>query len=116
MNLQKLKKNSICVGGRLRSATINVYGDKISEGSKVINGFCSVCNRKNSMTVSDDKLHAEGLGDFFKNSGKKWLKISRRMAKTCSMTQDEPWTLQQSLPLQLLLKTLNRLYQHYQGW
>ena len=33
------------------------------------------------MTVSDDTIKAEGLGDFFKNLGKKGLNVSKRMAK-----------------------------------
>ena len=33
------------------------------------------------MTVSDDTIKAEGLGDFFKNLGKKRLNVSKKMAK-----------------------------------
>ena len=33
------------------------------------------------MTVSDDTKKAEGLGDFFKNLGKKGLNVSKKMAK-----------------------------------
>ena len=33
------------------------------------------------MTVSDDTIKAEGLGDFFKNLGKKGLNVSKRKAK-----------------------------------
>ena len=33
------------------------------------------------MTVSDDTIKAEGLGDFFKNLGKKGLNVSKKMAK-----------------------------------
>ena len=33
------------------------------------------------MTVSDDTIKAEGLGDFFKNFGKKGLNVSKKMAK-----------------------------------
>ena len=33
------------------------------------------------MTVSDDTIKAEGLGDFFKNLGKKGLNMSKKMAK-----------------------------------
>ena len=33
------------------------------------------------MTVSDNTIQAEGLGDFFKNHGKKGLNVSKKMAK-----------------------------------
>ena len=65
MSFQKFKSASYCVGGRHRSATIKNYGDITSKGSKVLIGYCSVCNRKKSMTVSDNTIKAEGLGSFF---------------------------------------------------
>ena len=73
MTFKKFKTDSYCNGGRHRSATLKIYGDITSKGSKVLIGYCSVCNRKKSMTVSDDTIKAEGLGDFFKNLGKKDL-------------------------------------------
>ena len=33
------------------------------------------------MTVSDNTIKAEGLGDFFKNLGEKGLNLSKKMAK-----------------------------------
>ena len=33
------------------------------------------------MTVSDNTIQAEGLGDFFKTVGKKGLSVSKKMAK-----------------------------------
>ena len=33
------------------------------------------------MIVSDNVIQAEGLGDFFKNLGKKTLNLSKKMAK-----------------------------------
>ena len=81
MTFNKFKRDSYCVGGRHRSATKNIYGDITSKGIKVLIGYCSVCNRKKSMTVSDDTLKAEGLGDFFRNLGKKGLNVSKTMAK-----------------------------------
>ena len=33
------------------------------------------------MIVSDNTIQAEGLGDFFKNLGKKGLNVSEKMAK-----------------------------------
>ena len=82
MTFSKFKTDSYYVGGRHRSATKNIYGDMTSKGSKVLIGYCSVCNRKKSVTVSDDTIKAEGLGDFFKNLGKKGLNVSKKMAKT----------------------------------
>ena len=33
------------------------------------------------MTVSDNTIKAEGLGDFFKNLGKKGLNVSKNIAE-----------------------------------
>ena len=46
MSFNKFKSDSYYVGGRHNSATKNVHGDITSKGSKVIIGYCSVCNRK----------------------------------------------------------------------
>ena len=81
MTFNKFKTDSYCVEGRHGSATKNIYGDVTSKGIKVLIGFCSVCNRKKSMTVSDDTIQPECLGDFFKNLGKKGLNVSKKMAK-----------------------------------
>ena len=81
MTFQKFKSDSYCVGGRHKSATKNFYGDVTSKGNKVLIGYCSVCNRKKSMTISDDTIKAECLCDFFKISGKKGLNVSKKMAK-----------------------------------
>ena len=71
MSFNIVERGSYCVGGRHRSATIKIYGNITSKGSKVLVGYCSICNRKKSMTVSNNTIKAEGLGDFFKNLGKK---------------------------------------------
>ena len=42
---------------------------------------CVICDRKKSMIVSDNTIQAEGLGDFFKNLGKKGVNVSKKMAK-----------------------------------
>ena len=81
MSFQNFKNDSYCVGGRHRSATLKIYGDITSKGSKVLISYCSVCNRKNSMTVFDNTIKAEGLGDFFKNQGKTGLNVSKKTAK-----------------------------------
>ena len=81
MSFQKIKSDSYCVGGRHKSSTVKIYGDITSKVSKVLFGYCSSCNRKKSMTVSDTTIKAEGLGDFFKNLGKKGLNVSKKIAK-----------------------------------
>ena len=81
MTFNKFKTDSYCVGGRHRSATKNIYCDTASKGSKVLIGYCSVCNRKKSMTVSDDVIQAQGLGDFFKNLGKVSSKAAKKLAR-----------------------------------
>ena len=81
MSFQKFKSDSYCVGGRHRSATVNFYGDITNKGSKVLIGFCAKCQRKKSMTVSDNTLEAEGLGDFFKNLGMISAEAGKKLAK-----------------------------------
>ena len=80
MSFQKFKSDRYCVGGRHRSSTIKIYGDITSKGSKVLIGYCSVCNRKKSMTVSDNTIKAEGLGSFFKILGKISAKAGKKLA------------------------------------
>ena len=86
MSFQKFKANSYCVGGRHHSSTSNITGDitinkKTSKEVKLLVGKCVICNRKKTMIVSDNVIQAEGLGDFFKNLGKKGLNVSKKMAK-----------------------------------
>ena len=59
MSFQKFKSDSYCVGGRHISATIKIYGNITSKGKKVLIGYCSICNRKKSMTVGDKTIQAE---------------------------------------------------------
>ena len=80
MSFNKFKSDSYCVGGRHRSATVKIYGDITSKGSKVLIGYCSICNRKKSMTVSDNTNKAEELGSFFKNLGKISAKAGKKLA------------------------------------
>ena len=82
MSSQKIKSDSFFVVGRHRSAITKIYCIMTSKCSKVLIGYFSVCNRKNSMTVSDNTIKAESFGDSFKNLGKKVLNISKKMAKT----------------------------------
>ena len=69
MSFQKFETNSYCVGGRHRSATVKLYGDLTSKCSKVLIGFCSICDGKEYLSVGDNTKKAEGLGDFFQNLG-----------------------------------------------
>ena len=46
MSFQKFKTDSYCVGGRHRSATVKMYGDTTFKDSKVLIGYCSICNKK----------------------------------------------------------------------
>ena len=80
-NFYQFESDSYCVGGRHRSATLKIYRDITSKGSKVLIGYCSKCNRKKSMTVSDNTMKAEGLGDFFRKLGEKGPNVSKKMAK-----------------------------------
>ena len=80
MNFQKIEIDSYCFGGRHRSATKNMYGDITSKGSKVLIGYCSICNRNKSMTVSENIIQAEGLGSFFKGLGKISAKAGKKLA------------------------------------
>ena len=80
MTFKKFENDSNCVGGRHRSATKNIYGSITSKGSKVLVGYCSICNRKKSMTVSDNTIKAEGLGSFFKNLGKISAEASKKLS------------------------------------
>ena len=86
MSFQKYKTNSYCVGQKHYSGTKNIIGEitlnkKTGRETKLLVGQCSICNRKKSMIVSDNTIQAEGLGDFFKNLGKKGLNVSKKMAK-----------------------------------
>ena len=75
------KTDSCCDGGRHRSGTVKICIDITNKGSKVLFGYCSKCNWKKSLTVSDNTIQAEGLGNFFKNQGKKGLNVSKQLAK-----------------------------------
>ena len=46
MTFEKFEMNSFCAGGRFYSVKKIVYGDLISEGSKVFIGHCLKCNGK----------------------------------------------------------------------
>ena len=86
MNSQKFQTDSYCVGGKHTSGTKNITGEitinkKTGREIKLLVGKCVICSRKKSMIVSDNTIQAEGLGDFFKNLGKKVLNVSKKMGK-----------------------------------
>ena len=70
MTFNKFESDSYCVGGRHISTTKIIFGSITSKGNKVIIGYCSICNRKKIMTVSDNTIKAEGLSSFFQKFGK----------------------------------------------
>ena len=80
MSFNKFESDSYCVGGRYRCRTVNVHGDITSKGSEVLIGYCSICNRKNSKTISDNTIKTEGLGSFFKSLGKISAKGGKKLA------------------------------------
>ena len=87
MGFQKFKSDSYCVGGRNRSAKKNIVGDitinkKTGKEVKLLVGKCVICDRKKTRIVSDNVIQAEGLGDFFKNLGKKGLHLPKGWQKT----------------------------------
>ena len=87
MSFQEFESDSYCVGGRHRSATKNIVGDitinkKTGKEVKLLNGKYVICDREKTLIVSDNVIQAEGLGDFFKNLGKKALNVSKKMAKS----------------------------------
>ena len=76
MSSQKVKTDSYCVDGRHKSATKNIVGEitlnkKAGKEVKLLVRKCVICKKRKSMIVSDNVIQAEGLGDFFKNIGKK---------------------------------------------
>ena len=58
MSFHKFKNDSYRVGGKHRSAITKIYGNITGKGSKVLIDYCSICNRKKSMTVSDNTIQA----------------------------------------------------------
>ena len=90
MSFQKFKSDSYCVGGRNRSSTKDIVGDitfnkKTGREVKLLVGKCVICNRKKTMIVSDNVIQAEGLGDFFKNLGKKRIQRIKKDGKRRSI-------------------------------
>ena len=78
--LNKFKNNSYCVGGRHYSGTVNIGGAITSKGTKILKGNCVLWRRNKSMTVSDAKIEAEGLKDFFKSVGRATVNFGKKVA------------------------------------
>ena len=77
MSLVEIQTNCSFVGETHRSAAINIAGDTTSirrtgKENKLVIDPCSKCNRKKSMSVSDNTIAAESLGDLFKTKTKNW--------------------------------------------
>ena len=117
MNSQKFEKDSYCVDGKHRSGTKNITGEitinkKTGREIKVLVGKCLICNRKKSIIVSDNTIQAEGLGDFFKNLGKKGLNVSKKMAKNVLSNPGRALDLTTKLAMATASRNSKRLYQH----
>ena len=80
MNFINFESNSYCAAGRHRSSTVETYGDMTSKCSKILGGYCSLCNRKKSMTLSDNTIKTKGLSSFFKNLGKMPARAGKKLA------------------------------------
>ena len=80
MSFQKTKSDIYCVDERHRSAATKVYGNVTSKRSKVLNGYCSICDRKTFMTFSGNTIKAEGSCSFFKNLGRRSAKAGKNLA------------------------------------
>ena len=103
----------IVFGRKQRSATSNVYGDITPKSNKLLIGYCSICNSQKSMTVTDNNIVAEGLGDLFTGRGKKGLNAPKMIAQVVFKILEELWKLGLSLALHLHLETRKQLYHHY---
>ena len=71
MNSQKFKSDSYCVGGKHASSTKNITGEitfnkKTGKEIKLLVGKCVICDRKNSMIVSDNTIKQKVLETFSK--------------------------------------------------
>ena len=112
MSFQKFKTNSYCVGQKHYSGTKDISGEitlnkKTGKEIKLLVGKCVICNRKKSMIVSDNTKKA-GLGDFFKNLGKKDLICHKRWQKMYSKILAELLISQQILLQQQQVEILKR--------
>ena len=112
MSFNKFESNSYFAGVRHRPSSTKIYGNMTSKVSKVLIGFCSVCNRKKSMTVSDDTIKADGLGSFFKNVGTLSAKAGKKLQPMYQKILLEFLKMVLTLPPQLQVEILKTYYQH----
>ena len=92
MRFNKFKNISYCIGEKLYSATTNIRGDvtvneKTGMSVKLLRGSCSTCKRNKSLSVSDQTINGERLGDFFKHIGK----AAKMLERKYSITQGVHW-------------------------
>ena len=57
---------------------------KTGKEIKFLVGKCVICDKRESMIVSDNVIQAEGLDYFSRSLGKKRLNVSKKMAKNVS--------------------------------
>ena len=62
------------------------------------------------MTVSDNTIGAESLGDFFKSLGKKGLNASKKWQTSYWKIREQLWKLEQTLLRHLHFEALGQLY------
>ena len=67
------------------------------------------------MTLSDDTIKAEGLGDFFIYLGKKGLYVSKKMAKNVLSNPGRALDLTAKIYTAAVSKNSKQLDQHYQN-
>ena len=85
MSYNKFINNSYCVGGKHYSPTTNIYGDITNTGIsmgrpvQILRGNCMICNRNKSLTVSEQTIDGEGLGDFFKHLGSAAKNVGKKL-------------------------------------
>ena len=85
MSYNKFINNSYCVGGKHYSPTTIIYGDitntgiRIGRPVKILRGNCMICNRNNSLIVSERTIDGEGLGDFFKHLGSAAKNVGKKI-------------------------------------
>ena len=86
MNFQNFITKSFCVGEKHCSGTKNLVGDKkyfkkTGREIKLLVGNGVICDRKKSMTVSNNTIKVEGLGDFFKDLGQERTSCIKKNGK-----------------------------------
>ena len=65
------------------------------------------------MTVSDNTIVAENLGDFLKNLGKKGPNATKEMAKKRNKNHEELLELERTLGLPLHIEAIKQVFHHY---